>query len=402
MRILQINTVLNTGSTGRIAEQIGLKVIENGGDSLIAYSRKGNESTSKAYKIGNKFAIYMHVLETRLFDNHGFSSKKATEEFIKYIKTENPDIIHLHNIHGYYMNIKLLFNYFSKIDRPIVWTLHDCWAFTGHCSYFDRVNCTKWKTECNKCPLTKYYPESWFYDNSNKNFKQKKKLFNKPKNINFVTPSNWLNGLVKESFLNKYTVETIHNGIDLKIFKPIQSELLKKYKIEKSKIILGVASIWDSRKGFNDFLELAKIIPNDYKIVLVGLTRDLIKVLPENIIGIERTENVEELAKLYTSSDVYLNPTYSDNFPTTNIEALACGTPVVTYNTGGSPEAVDINTGIVIDKGDIKKIRLAIKSILESTDKYTVEHCRKRAEKYFNKEDRYQDYINLYNKLLNA
>lgn len=402
MKILQVNTTLNSGSTGRIAEQIGLKVIESLGASLIAYSRKGNDSASSTYQIGSKFDVYRHVLETRLFDNHGFSSKKATVEFIKYIKAENPDIIHLHNIHGYYINIEVLFNYFSEIDKPIVWTLHDCWAFTGHCSYFDRVNCTKWKTECSKCPLTKYYPESWFYDNSNKNFKRKKELFNKPIHINFVTPSNWLNGLVKESFLNKYSTETIYNGVDLKVFKPIESEVLKKYNIEKSKIILGVASIWDSRKGFNDFLVLAKSISNDYKIVLVGLTNDLIKVLPENIIGIERTENIEELAKLYTSADVYLNPTYSDNFPTTNIEALACGTPVITYNTGGSPEAIDSNTGIVVEKGNINKLLKAIEKVIESKDVFTEQLCRERVERLFNKEERYQDYINLYNKLLNV
>lgn len=402
MKILQINTTLNSGSTGRIAEQIGIKVIENEGASFIAYSRKGNDSCSSTYQIGNKFDIYKHVLETRLFDNHGFSSKKSTQKLVTYINKENPDLIHLHNIHGYYLNIDVLFNYFVKINKPIVWTLHDCWSFTGHCSYFDRVDCIKWKTECNNCPLTKYYPESWFYDNSNKNFKRKKELFNKPNNITLVTPSNWLSGLVRESFLEKYEVQTIHNGIDLEVFRPVQFDILKKYSIEEYKIILGVASIWDSRKGFDDFIELAKIIPNNYKIILVGLTKDLIQVLPQNILGIERTESVEELAKLYSIAHVYVNPTYSDNFPTTNIESLACGTPVITYNTGGSPEAIDSKTGIVVEKGNIHQLLNAIGKIIDSEDVFTQKLCTERAESFFNKEERNQDYINLYNKLLNV
>lgn len=402
MKVLQINTTLNSGSTGRIAEQIGLKILQNKGESSIAYSRKGNESSSNTFQVGNKFDIYKHVLETRLFDNHCFSSKNATNRLVEYISVEKPDLIHLHNIHGYYLNINVLFNFFAKINKPIVWTLHDCWPFTGHCSYFDRVDCIKWKTECKKCPLTKYYPESWFYDNSNKNFKRKKELFNKPKYIHFVTPSHWLKNLVTESFLKKYKTQTIYNGIDLNTFKPIQSEILREYNLEQHKIILGVASIWDSRKGFDDFLELGKKISKNYRIVLVGLSKKIIQSLPENIIGIERTESVEELATLYSSANVYVNPTYSDNFPTTNIEALACGTPVITYNTGGSPEAIDSNTGVIVEKGNINQLLKAIEKVIESKDAFTQQMCRERAKRLFDKEERYQDYINLYNNLLNV
>lgn len=399
MRILQINVSVNKGSTGRIAEQIGETIMQKGDESLIAYGREGLSSNSKTIKIGNNIDVYKHVLYTRLFDKHGYASKKVTKNLINKIKNIKPDIIHLHNIHGYYVNIEVLFNYLNEKNTPIVWTLHDCWTFTGHCSYFDRVDCQKWKTECYSCPMTKYYPTSWFIDNSKNNFKRKKALFTLHKNITIVTPSKWLKQLVKQSYFNKYPIRIIHNGIDLSVFKPIQ---LKKDNHEQSlkKVILGVASIWDSRKGLDDFIKLNDLLEINFQIVLVGLSKIQIDNLPSNIIGIERTENTEELVKLYASSDVYINPTYSDNFPTTNIEALACGTPVITYDTGGSPEAIDINTGIVVPKGDIDGLNTAIETIINCDEKYTPNLCRVRAVKNFNKDDRFMDYFNLYKELL--
>lgn len=400
MKILQINTALNRGSVGRIAEQIGEFVLRNGGESYIAFSRPGLPSRSKTIKIGNILDVYLHGLCTRLFDKHGFASKKATINLIKDINNIKPDIIHLHNIHGYYININLLFNYLNKTQTPIVWTFHDAWPFTGHCTYFDSVSCEKWKTECFSCPKNKMYPKSWFIDNSKQNFKKKKELFTKPKTVKIVTPSNWLRQNVKLSFLKKYPVEVIHNGIDLSIFKPDKhDELQNKYNLINKKIILGVASLWDKRKGLDDFIVLSKKLNHNYKIVLIGLNKKQGKHLPKNILYIERTENVHELAAWYSSAFIFINPTYQDNFPTTNIEALACGTPVITYKTGGSPEAIDKNTGIIVEKGDIEGVKNAIDYINNDKVRYSEKMCRERAVQNFNRNDRFRDYYKIYSDL---
>jgi glycosyltransferase involved in cell wall biosynthesis len=289
----------------------------------------------------------MHGLQTRIFDNHGMASKIATKKLIKQIKQINPNIIHLHNIHGYYLNYAILFEYLNELNIPIVWTLHDCWSITGHCTYFSFVGCNKWKSECYSCPQKKSYPTSWFIDRSKENFRLKKKHFTSLSNMTIVPVSNWLSDLIKESYLHKYPIRTIHNGIDLSVFKPSDSEKFKSmYNIQNKFILLGVANKWELRKGLKDFVELSNLLDSDYKIVLVGLSRKQIEQLPDNILGIERTESVEGLAEIYSAGDVFLNPTYEDNFPTTNLEALACGTPVITYETGGSPEAIDESTGI--------------------------------------------------------
>jgi len=399
MKVLQINVAVNKGSTGKIVEQIGEVLINKGSKSYIAYSRTGLPSKSKTIKIGNRYDVYNHVLQSRLFDNHGFVSKNSTIDLVKKIDIIGPDIIHLHNIHGYYIHIKELFNYLNKKNIPIVWTFHDCWPFTGHCSYFDRVDCEKWKTVCFSCPMKKYYPKSWFIDNSRNNFENKKKLFTTHVNITIVTPSLWLKELVKQSYFNNFPIKVIHNGVDLNIFKPIPKIKDDYSKISK-KIVLGVASIWDARKGLDDFIKLNELLDDEFQIVLVGLSKNQIHKLPSNIIGFERTENINELVKLYSKAIVYLNLTYSDNFPTTNIEALACGTPVISYDTGGSPEAINQDTGIVIKKSDIRGVVEAIHTIERDENRFGKKLCRERALEMFNKNDRFLEYYNLYLKIL--
>ena len=403
MTILQINASVNTGSTGKIAERIGLVLLANGQQSVIAYGRESQPSTSETIQIGNKLDYQLHGLKTRLFDKHAFGSKLATQKLIIQIEALNPDIIHLHNLHGYYIHIGVLFNYLKKANKPVVWTLHDCWAFTGHCSFFERVNCYKWKTECNKCPLSNKYPASFFVDNSTDNFYKKKELFNGLKNLTLVSPSNWLSHLLGESFLINYPAKVIHNGINLNIFtKKSSEEYLKKKVLNNKFIILGVASIWDRRKGLADFIQLSSVIDKDDRILLVGLTKNLMKDLPENIIGIERTENIDELVSLYNLANVFVNPTWVDNFPTTNLESLACGTPVITYNTGGSIEAVDNRTGFVVQKGDIEALKLAIDMVRKNGKSSYAGYCRQRAETFFNEQDRLGDYIDLYTSILKA
>lgn len=400
--ICQINTTLNSGSTGRIAEDIGIAAIQNGWQSYIAYGKTSGTSQSHAIRIGDDWNMKFHALATRLFDNHGFASVYATRRFISELDAINPDIIHLHNIHGYYLNAEVLFKYIKKKGIPVVWTLHDCWPLTGHCSYFDYVNCNKWKTGCCFCPNKKGYPASLFLDRSKQNYIRKKELFTSVRNITFVTPSRWLKDIVGKSFFHAYPVRTIYNGVDLSVFRPIEDDSIRmKYDLKPGKrIILGVASTWDRRKGLADFIELNKLIPSDMQIVLVGLNAEQIHSLPKRMKGIKRTENIQELAALYSIADVFVNPTWVDNFPTTNVEALACGTPVVTYRTGGSPEAVSSNTGIVVDKGNISQLYEAIQGIIKKGKEICQQSCRQRAEVLFDKKDRYQDYVELYNTLL--
>lgn len=398
MKVLQINTTVNTTSTGRIAEGIGKALQSNGHESYIAYKNAGPlGSSSHLVKIGNKLDVTMHGLKSRLLDRHGFGSKKATQNLVREIKRIDPDVIGLHNVHGYYLNIDVLFNYLKKVQKPVIWTFHDCWPFTGHCSFFDYVGCEKWKTECHDCPLYDKYPSSWYMDNSRDNFYQKKELFNGLDNLVIVSPSYWLKKLIEQSFLANYTVEVINNGIDLEQFKPVQTDDIKsKYGLHDKNVILGVASVWDRRKGLKYFIELSKQLDKDFRIIIIGLTKDKIRDLPKNIIGIERTESIDELVSFYSMADVFVNPTLVDNFPTTNLEALACGTPVVTFDTGGSPEAINKDTGFVVPKKDVKGLRGAISKIIENGVPVYKQNCRGRAITKYNEEERFREYVNLY------
>ncbi len=398
MKVLQINATVNTTSTGRITEEIGQTLLDHGHGSYIAYSKSGpGGSGSHLIRIGNDIDFYRHGLKTRALDRHGFGSKKSTQDLVGQIKNIKPDVIGLHNLHGYYLNIEVLFKYLKNVQIPVIWTLHDCWPFTGHCSFFDYVSCEKWKTGCYECPLSNRYPASWFIDNSEKNYHQKSELFNGLKNLTIVTPSHWLAELTSQSFLSKYPVEVIPNGIDVDRFEPVEPSLVKaKYQLTDKKIILGVASVWDRRKGLDDFLQLSKQLDDHFRIVLIGLSEKTIRELPSNIIGIPRTENIDELISLYSCADVFVNPTLVDNFPTTNLEALACGTPVITYKTGGSPEAIDANTGLIVPKGDVGALHFGIREILKNGKSNYSKACRNRAIAYFNKEERFRDYLNLY------
>lgn len=311
-----------------------------------------------------------------------------------------PDLVHLRNIHGYYLNYPILFDYLNAYNKPVVWTFHDCWPFTGHCSFFDRVNCFRWQSQCYDCPNLKGYPTSLLIDRSKKNFVQKKQLFTSIQKLTIITPSVWLTDYVKQSFFKNFTACTIRNGIDISVFKPQKDDqLIKKLKLKGNRVVLGVANVWDKRKGLADFISLSQIIGDQYKVILVGLSQSQFKGLPNNIIPISHTNSIQELAQFYSLADVFINPTYADNFPTTNIEALACGTPVVTYKTGGSPEAVDAHTGFVVEKGDVKGLAEAIKTITNKGKEHYTSLCRARAEQYFNKDDRFMDYLRLYEKL---
>ena len=355
MKILFINEVCGITSTGRIVCELADELTEQGNECKIAFGRNGivpDKWKHYSVRIGTDFDVKCHALITRVFDKSGFGSKKATKKFVQWLDKFNPDMIWLHNLHGYYINIEILFDWIKKHpDKKIKWTLHDCWSFTGHCTHYMVPKCEKWKVQCEKCPEKKRYPASLLIDNSKNNYIRKKKIFTGVKNLEIVVPSQWLADEVKKSYLGEYPVSVNYNSIDKDIFKPTYGSFIDRYKLKDKKIILGVANVWTDRKGFYDFIELSKIINEKYIIVLVGVSDKQIEELPSNIIGIKRTHNANDLAEIYTAATVFFNPTYEDNYPTVNLEAEACGTRVITYRTGGAPETIKREDSIVLDIG---------------------------------------------------
>lgn len=395
-KILQINVTANWGSTGKIAEQIGLCAQAHGWKSYIAYGRMANPSKNELVKIGNAFDVYEHYAEARLLDNEGLASRRATKRLLREMDEIKPDVVHLHNIHDHYLNYPMLFRYLAEKKIPVVWTQHDQWATTGHCCY-NLVGCERWKDECHDCPLSKWYS----LDRSRRNFRLKKQLMANIPSLTIVPVSEWLGDNIRQSHLKNRNIQVIHNGIDIKIFSPQPTNAYERYGIDKKKkIVLGVATLWDARKGLNDFYLLAKRLPVDeYVIVIVGKLTEKVDSLDGGcqIVFVDRTQNALELAQLYSSASIFVNPTYQDNYPTTNLEAIACGTPVITYRTGGSPEAVDESTGLVVEQGDIDRLVLAVKHLANGDYK---EACRKKAEAEFDNSKCFNPYISLYNKLL--
>ncbi|MGP1469492.1 MAG: glycosyltransferase [Hoylesella shahii] len=398
-KLLQINITANWGSHGKIAEGIGMAAIKQGWQSFIAYGRWANPSASNLFHIGSRWDEMHHAISSRLFDNHGLMSKKATAELIQYAERIKPDIVHLHNIHGYYLNYPLLFQYLAQNNIPVVWTLHDCWTFTGHCAHYEYCGCEQWKTHCLKCPQKHAYPKSWLTDRSYRNFEQKKETFLSLKHLTLVPVSQWLQRQLQQSFFKHTPTHLIYNGIDTDVFSKQTKVnwIKKKYAIpEHCAIVLGIASNW-YRKGLPDFLQLASLLPPSIRIVLVGLSKSEQQLAAQaGIIAINRTDNIQELCALYSAANVYFNPTWEDTFPTTNLEAMACGTPVVTYKTGGSTEAITLETGAIIEKGDLQTAAIEIGRLCQQPTSTFEDVCRQHIVRYFNKEERFLEYLNLY------
>ena len=401
--LLQINSTANWGSTGKIAEQIGELAMQQGWESYIAYGRDVNRSRSKLIKIGSKLSIYWHVLESRLLDNHGLASRYATRKLIKQIKQIKPDVIHLHNIHGYYLNYKILFNYLNKTDIPIVWTLHDCWTFTGHCAYYIEQNCTKWTDCCNNCKYKNSYPSSQLYSTAKRNFKRKRKLFcGLGDRLTLVPVSKWLAEQTQQSFFGQNRIDYIYNGVNTEIFIPKETfEIRDKYSLNGKFVIVGVATKMDSRKGYDDYIKLREQLSDDYIIFLVGLSDNQISSLPDGIIGIQRTKNQQELADIYSMADVVLSLSRAETFGLTIAEGMACGTPAIVYNVTAVPELITPETGLIVDKvGDIDSLTAAIETICSNGKEHYSEACRKHAEQNFDKDRCFAKYIELYNEIL--
>lgn len=392
MNILQINTTYNIGSTGRIVAGLERVIVESGHQSYVAYGYGASVDTNH-YKIISQFDSYKHNVSSRLTDSQGLHSDSKTKKLIRYIESISPDIIHLHNLHGNYLNYRILFEFLKNFRGKIVWTLHDCWPFTGHCAYFDLVDCDKWINGCRNCPQHSAYPPA-IIDNSKRNYSLKKSLYGALSDkLTIVPVSNWLEGLLRKSFLKHSQIITIHNGIDLTKFRPMPDVK------NRNQYVLGVAFPWDRRKGLSDFIKLRSILSKDIEIILVGLSKKQIANLPEGIRGLEKTSSIQDLCSLYSGALALINPTYEDNFPTVNLEAMACGTPVITYRTGGSPESIIENTGKVVEKGNLIGLNEAINEVHENSDAFDYQSIIKYVHDTFDEKLCFSQYVKLYKSL---
>lgn len=397
--ILQINTVPN-GSTGKI--MLGIKKICNE-DSLnykcySACSYSDNHQKLCDFSIGFPKERFLHKTLAQVTGVSEVFSVIGTAYFIHQIKKLNPDLIHLHNIHGWYLNVPILFRYIKKNKIPVVWTLHDCWSITGRCPHFLISKCEKWITGCFDCDYGKNDYPTTIVQNEKKMWRLKRDWFSNLENLTIVTPSKWLAHLVEESYLKNSTIKVLNNGIDLSIFRPQTSDFRERYLLEDKFIVLGVAFGWGYRKGLDVFIDLAKRLDDTCKIVLVGTDDKVDITLPNNIISIHKTDNQVELAKIYTAADVLVNPTREDNYPTVNMESIACGTPVITFDTGGSAEMISSSTGYVIENNDVDAL---YNTIVEFKNKNCIsqEDCIEAAKR-FDMNDKLGEYCDLYKELL--
>lgn len=395
MNILQINTVYANGSTGKIAQGLHETCAQHGIGCISAYRYKEKGKIYPDTMTASSWLdCHVHNRLARYTMLQGCFSWWCTARFLRRIKKMQVHVIHMHNLHGSYVHLPLLFRYIKKNHVRVIWTLHDCWAFTGQCPHFDAIGCDKWKSGCHHCPQYGSYPKSWV-DNSRHMYTLKRQWFTGVEDMTLVTPSQWMADLVKQSFLKDYPVQVINNGIDLSVFRPRESNLREKYGIPTDKkIVLGVAFGWGERKGLDVFLELAKRLDESYQIVLVGTDDKIDRQLPKNIISIHRTNNQQKLAEIYSVANLFVNPTREDNYPTVNMEALACGTPVLTFRTGGSPEIPDETCGAVVDKNDVDALEKEIYRIC-TEHPYTAEDCMKRAV-CFDMHKKYEEYLWLY------
>ncbi len=397
--LLQINVTANWGSTGKIAEQIGLCAMAHGWESVIAYGRMMNPSKSRLIKVGTQMDVYEHYVEGRFLDNEGLASRRATRKFLRQLDELKPDIVHLHNIHDHWINYRLLLGYLAEKKIPVVWTQHDQWATTGHCMC-DVNGCERWKTECHDCPLRKWYS----LDCSRRNYRLKKKLMAELPSLTIVPVSDWLDDNIQKSHLRNRRIEVIHNGIDINTFSPQPANAHNRYGIDKKKkIVLGVAAVWEERKGYYDFFELARMLPADeYAIIIVGKTKEKPKAIEDGcqMVFIDRTQNQQELAMLYSMADVYCSLSRYETFGLTIIEAMACGTSAIVYDNTGQANFVTEETGRKVRTNNIQSVAEQIQCLAKYP--LSAEACRNRVVQHFDKDKCVEKYVALYNSLVRA
>lgn len=398
MKVVQINGGV-FGSTGKIMFGIAELAERHGFETMcvspITTTNRTKQPAHEYVRMGTFTSRRINVLLDRVTGMHNCHAAYATWKLLKQLDEFRPDVIHLHNLHGGYIHLGMLFRYIKRNHIRTVWTLHDCWAFTAYCPHFDMIGCEKWKDGCHDCPQYRQYPVS-YVDRSKRMYQKKKDWFTGVEDLTVVTPSHWLAGLVKESFLKDYPVQVIHNGIDLTVFRPTESDFREKYHCENKKILLGVAFGWGVKKGLDVFVELARRLDDSYQIVLVGTSEEIDRQLPENMISIHRTQDQRELAEIYTAADLLVNPTREETYPTVNMEAIACGTPVVTFRTGGSPESLDEDCGMVVEKDNMEALERMILTFGRK-DSCMAAKCRKKGIG-FAKEDSLKGYLRIYRK----
>lgn len=395
--LLIIGSALNCGSPGHICESIGLLAQENNWDVYMAHGlRYANTSELKTYNVSSHIEEYLHILKSLICDGHGLASKSATRRLIAFIDKIQPTVINIHNLHGYYLNYQILFEYLAKKNIPIVWTLHDFWTITGHCVHFDYIGCNKWQAGCESCQHFRSYPKSLIVDKSRYNYQLKKKLFTALNHVTIVPVSHWVGNLVSKSYLSGYPMQVIYNGINLSVFKPTSSDLREKLGLKDKFVLLGVASPWYPMKGLYDYYKLNSILPHDCKIIMIGLTKRQIAELPSGIIGVERTESQYELAQYYSMADATLNLSYQETFGMTTIEGMACGTPGIVYNKTASPELVSEETGYIVEAKDITGLLNAIMRIKQKGSESYSENCVNRVRSHFNADNTYLRYLKLF------
>lgn len=384
MKILMINVVCGIRSTGRICTDIATALDKRGHEVKIAYGREDVPEQYKKYavRIGNNIDVKLHGLKSRLFDRAGFGSKRATEKFIEWVKKYDPDIIHLHNIHGYYINVEVLFNYLRTCDKKIIWSLYDCWSFTGHCAHFDYHQCSKWKIDCKNCDYITEYPKS-FISSSRYNYKKKCRLFTYIPNLQLVVPSHWMKKIVEQSYMKEYPVLVMPNGIDISLFSPITSSFREKNNILPHQcMVLGVSSFWTREKGIECIIELAnRLDQSKYRIVIVGKILEGV-TLPKIIIHINSTNNIKELCEIYSAADIFVNPTLQETQGLTTLEAFACGTPAVVFSSGGAAECVNDTCGIIVERNNITELLSIVKKIGERRIIFEKSKCIHAAKEY--------------------
>lgn len=406
-KLLLVNTYGNLWSTGRLAAEVGEVAKNNGWECYFAYASQAKPCGYQMIRINTSRVLNkIHFFFSRILNLKGFGSWWETRKFIRTIKKICPDIIHLHNIHGDYLNIPLFFRFLKRANIPVVWSLHDCWAMTGGCTHFVYFRCEQWKTGCHNCPRYKNKDRGgelrgfirtmpWVY-------KYKKQLFEAVPNLTIVSASEWLAQIARNSYLSIKDIRVIPNGIDVSIFKPYDNttEIRRKYDLRDKFVIMGVGTEWSVRKGFNDYLQLSQKLSSDFVIVLVGVDHLTQKQLPTNIIGISKTDNIAELALLYSTANVVTSLSYQEAFGLTPIEGFACGTPAIVYNNTALPELITPQTGIIVETGSIDKLVEAIEEIRSRGKQYYSPCCRETAEKFYNKYTQYSKYVELYQEIL--
>lgn len=399
-RLLLINVALNWGSTGKIVEGIGKLAQANGWEVYVAHgARYHNTSLLQSIQVTSKAGEWAHYIVSSLFDGQGLGSRCATKRFLKKLDEIKPDLVHIHNIHGCYINYPLLFTYLKERNIPVVWTLHDCWAMTGHCTHFMRTNCLKWQTGCNHCPQKRTFPATYLFDRSKRNYFLKKRLFTSMPVMHITTVSNWLKGIAESSYFKNYPLTVVPNGVKTDVFVPESSDIKEQYGLQGKKLLLTVAIGLDERKGLYDYIKLAEKLPEQYRLMLVGLTEEEQKALPKSIIGVKRTNGAKELAAYYSAADALLSLSYEETFGLTILEAMACGTPSIVYDNTAQPELITPETGSVVPTGDIDAVLSAIEEVFSKPKESYSEACRKHCLEYDEKVN-YQKYLDIYSEIL--